>query len=262
VAASWDAIDLYLRTLRIPHRPSNQLNSDVAAGAALYQLGGCASCHAGPKWSISKRAYVPAQGIATGSMTCTLQTTALAKKAVSAGQNADTYHLSMERLGACTTATQVTDCAPYMTSVCNAGQCVIGPERLTCGLRNVGTFGAGPQGAVFEVRSDTSPVGVPLTAHGQRGFNVPSLLGLPTTAPYLHNGAAQTLSDLFSNTAFLGHTNAGNASFSVGLTSTQLGQLVAYLNAIDGAATALAVDPNQDLCVPVTALPGAACTNP
>jgi hypothetical protein len=69
-----------------------------------------------------------------------------------------------------------------------------------------------------------------------RGYNVPSLLGVATGAPYLHAGNARTLEALFSPT-FAPHHQALSANF---LTETdaaaraqQVSALVQYLLSID-----------------------------
>ena len=63
---------------------------------------------------------------------------------------------------------------------------------------------------------------------------MPALYGLALGAPYLHHGQAPTLDDLFTNTAWGFHTNAGNANFSVTLSdASNVDDLVAFLFSID-----------------------------
>ena len=69
-----------------------------------------------------------------------------------------------------------------------------------------------------------------IPAQGNNGYNPPSLLGLVTGAPYLHNGAAASLEDLFTP-AFDKHTEAGNPNFILG--SGDKLALVAFLESID-----------------------------
>lgn len=66
------------------------------------------------------------------------------------------------------------------------------------------------------------------TALGGDGFNVPSLLGLRYHAPYLHNGAAGTLTNVFAVHKLFGGTIASQ------LTNTQEANLKDFLNSIDG----------------------------
>jgi cytochrome c peroxidase len=87
----------------------------------------------------------------------------------------------------------------------------------------VGTFDpANP----IEIRGQGGAIGqAPL---GAAGFNVPSLLGVNYSAPYFHNGLAQTLEDVFAVHLVDGVTIA-----------TLLGDgdeanLLAFLRALDG----------------------------
>jgi mono/diheme cytochrome c family protein len=59
------------------------------------------------------------------------------------------------------------------------------------------------------------------------GFNVPSLLGLGRTAPYLHDGTALTLKDRLN--ASLGTNNHGDLT---SVTASQVDDLVAYLQSL------------------------------
>jgi cytochrome c peroxidase len=267
-ASDWDAIDLYVQTLRSTHRPSNLPAASVSRGATLFSQHGCANCHSGPKWTLSKRPYTPQQGAGVGSVTCALQTTTLAKKSVPNGgtvpQNLDVFQLELERSPAksCVAATDCSATPGYACTTVNAtSYCTVATQRVTCALRNVASFGSGPQGAGFEVRSDTDGAGTPLIAEGATGYNIPSLLSLATTAPYLHNGAAQTLVDLFSNAAFSGHTSSGDPNFSPSPSDAQ--DLANFLLSIDVAATAMTPNDNLDLCKnSFTANGAAVCNNP
>jgi YVTN family beta-propeller protein len=64
-------------------------------------------------------------------------------------------------------------------------------------------------------------------ALGGLGFNVPSLLGAGYHLPYLHNGAAQTLDELFNIHAL------GGGTISSELDAGQRADLKAFLNALD-----------------------------
>ena len=88
-------------------------------------------------------------------------------------------------------------------------------------LLDVATFDAANQ---FEIKANGDP---PL---GSFGFNVPSLLGVATTAPYFHDGSAATLTDVFERHAL------GLAPATIGstLNATQETDLTAFLNSIDG----------------------------
>ena len=66
-------------------------------------------------------------------------------------------------------------------------------------------------------------------ALGALGFNVPSLLNVVFHGPYLHDGSAETLDDLF-----LKHRLPGGQTIANSFNPTQLDQLRAFLISIDG----------------------------
>jgi DNA-binding beta-propeller fold protein YncE len=260
--SDWDAIEAYIQALRSQKHPKKLDANDpsVLSGKKLFDTAKCANCHGGAKWTISRRAFTPTQGAGMGSATCSMQTTALAKKMLPNGQNGDQFQLELEHTK---TACMVdADCtaANLLGGVCKAGFCAIAPQRVSCVIRNVGTFGGGPQGAAFEVRSDTDANGKGLLAEGASGFNPPSLLSLAETAPYLHNGAAQTLVDLFTNNAFQNHWAAGNVNFAPNATEAK--DLANYLLSIDQKTTITPIDGNFDLCTGSFMSNQNACTNP
>jgi large repetitive protein len=86
-------------------------------------------------------------------------------------------------------------------------------------------------------------LGQPLT-----GLDTPSLKGVWATGPYLHDGSAATLLDVLTTQ----NTNARHGVVA-GLTSTQLSQLVAYLQQIDDSNDAVSVASIGALSVPDTA---------
>jgi cytochrome c peroxidase len=88
-------------------------------------------------------------------------------------------------------------------------------------LETVGTFN--PATRAIEIKQNgTAPLGT-------LGFNVPSLLGVGTNAPYFHDGAAQTL-----EASFLPHTLPGGGTIQTRLSAAQRTNLLAFLRAIDG----------------------------
>ncbi len=104
------------------------------------------------------------------------------------------------------------------------------PEVITGGqlvrfLRPVGTFDAG----VFnEVRPSGTSI---VAANGALGFNIPSLLSVFASAPYLHNGAAQTLDDVLANVT---HRSAGTGGTDTLGDPADRHALVRFLASIDG----------------------------
>ena len=179
-------------------RPLNQPQAPgAAAGAAVFATN-CASCHGGAKWTKSQVLYGnnPALGEAAGTPPVR----------------------PVRDPGLLITANQA-------VSYTNA---VLDPNPLQF-IENIGTFIATNP---IEIRG----AGAPLLAAGQGGtplggtpggFNVPSLLGIGFHAPYFHNGAAQTLSDVFAQHGLGGGTIAttlGGAQAS----------LLDFLTSLDG----------------------------
>ncbi len=96
----------------------------------------------------------------------------------------------------------------------------VGANTITF-LDTVGTFSAaGP----IEIRSDGTG------ALGGLGFNSPTLLGIGYSKPYFHDGSAQTLDDVFAR-----HLVPGGGTFTATFNASQLSDLRAFLNTIDGA---------------------------
>jgi cytochrome c peroxidase len=87
-------------------------------------------------------------------------------------------------------------------------------------LENIGTFAAANP---IEIRQNGQP---PL---GILGFNVPSLLGVGSDAPYFHNGAAQTLEEVFAI-----HLLPGGGTIEATLSGGDRDNLLAFLRALDG----------------------------
>ena len=119
----------------------------------------CASCHGGPKWTKSQVIYDnnptfdkdPAAGVV-----------ALDPGVINAGPQIRCFTLDP-----------------------SINDCINDPNVLKF-LEDVGTFNANDP---IEVRGQAPFSGQ--LALGGLGFNVPSLLGIGYTAPYLHNGRAR-----------------------------------------------------------------------
>lgn len=86
-------------------------------------------------------------------------------------------------------------------------------------LETVGTFD--PNNPI-EIRNNAT------LAAGAAGFNVPSLLGVGATAPYFHNGSAQTLE------AVVAAHKLGAGTIGTTLSSSEQADLIAYVKTIDG----------------------------
>lgn len=228
----WVGIERYLQQLRSNQAPRGLDQAAVARGRAIFESAGCVSCHAGPKWTVSHVPYVPSpekNGSAVGDNGLPAAPTGLRTQllgAVLPGLNFDTLKIAPERIA------QV-----------DGGTRVVGPERVTCVIRSVGTFDGGNP---LEVRADGT------TAQGELGFNVPSLLGVGGTAPYFHHGAASSLEAVFTE-PFAPHFRAGNPAFlpTAGATlaeQAQIADLVVFLRSIDDHTSPFSATSNIDLC--------------
>ncbi|MGH8611048.1 MAG: hypothetical protein ACREYF_03105 [Gammaproteobacteria bacterium] len=106
-------------------------------------------------------------------------------------------------------------------------------------LEDIGTFFADN---AIEIRQNGAP------SLGVLGFNVPSLLGVGNSAPYFHNGAAQTLEDVFAQ-----HNLPGSGTIAGTLSPDDQTALLAFLKALDGTTAFFRsetddfLDPNIDL---------------
>jgi cytochrome c peroxidase/streptogramin lyase len=103
----------------------------------------------------------------------------------------------------------------------NCASCHSGPgftDSMFAVRHNVGTFGLGSGQA---------------TGGALTGLDTPTLRGLWSTAPYLHDGSAETLLDVLTTKNQLGLHGASNT-----LPAADLADLVAYLQSIDDDDTA------------------------
>lgn len=227
VPNDWDEITLYLQSLRSP-RGAKAPEGDPDAGRALFTEARCQACHGGPLWTISERYHTP---ILNGDLR--LLTLSEAGVADVSGVRSDLRAVQDPALDA-------------LIDVDTNGA----PHRHSCVVRKVGTFdnkGPGARGAA-EIRQNDAP------AQGVDGFNVPSLLGTNLGAPYLHNGAAETLEELLDpNGSFRDHLIAGNAVFSP--SDDDVRDLIAFLRTIDDDTPIIDVPADQDICPPNLVVP-------
>ena len=258
----WDDIEKFGYSVRANAAPLNLDPVKVAAGRTLFTSNNCSSCHGGDKWTVSRVPYTPAQATTGNRANPTdaapvnsgYRTQALTIPSSHATVNKETKKVSTENIGGggatCTVVTQATDCTTG-SKTCDATtlkckDAAVGPERINCVIRDVGTF---DKTTGFEKKADGSQ------AQGQNGFNPPSLLGLATGAPYLHNGAAKTLRNLFSG-KYARHHQAFAANFLIGGGSTgfdpqeqiDVDNLVEFLLSIDETTAPVAIPAGQDIC--------------
>ena len=223
----WNQVDEYIKTIRSP-RGKQADAALITKGRSVFDDGGCAKCHGGAKWTVSRVFYDPKQFSGTlpkrlfavnAALTANKDATKL--KTLPVGVNKDATIVAVDDSDAGTPAL----------------------KRIACVIRDVGTFGA--TGGAEEKRDNGT------AAQGKNGYNPPSLLGLSLGAPYLHNGAAKTLDELFSAT-FSKHTVAGNPNFI--LSDTDRTALIAFLLSIDETTTPFTIDADWVLC-PTTFAP-------
>jgi len=163
-----DAISAWVATVRSSRAPVANNAPSALLGKALFNQPGlvvagfaCASCHAGPKFTISTVDYTtpPSSEVGLG----------LGNQRVVGAELRQT-------------ALQ----GP------NAGQ---SPGVLV----NVGTFLANAAGGrVNEIRANGADPSQAIAPLGANGFNIPSLLSVHETAPYYYNGLAQTLEEVLN----------------------------------------------------------------
>lgn len=222
----WEAIDAYMGTLRSPHG-ATRLDGDPVAGRTVFEDAGCNSCHAGPLWTLSRRYYTPAFN-------------------PNDATDLDERLLTLFSVG----VTSIGDIRPEQLTSSDTNVLTVlsndvngAPARHTCVTRIVGTFDAdGPLGrGAAEVRQNGA------AAQGPSGYNVPSLLGVGRGAPFLHNGAAESLEELLDPAGdFVTHLQAGNQVFSP--SAQEVADLIAFVKTIDDSTETFPIDPQQDIC--------------
>jgi cytochrome c peroxidase len=225
VLDDWKKIGAWMRTIRSPRAASNLDPAKVAAGKALFTQASCQGCHGGDTWTISRRFYTPEP---TGTLANALKASTWGPAATAAGFPSALFPAA----------------TPAMQTMRYAGTAAAALDQITCAIRPVGTFGVAEPGVgVAELRLDGTP------AQGNepdgKGYNVPSLLGMATGAPYLHAGQVRTLEALFSE-AFAPHYRTLNPTFLAAADperAQKLGALVQYILSIDNDAETVPVPP-------------------
>lgn len=102
--------------------------------------------------------------------------------------------------------------------------CHAGPNWSVSSLPSeTGVVGSDGDGQITEALFDVGSFDATADVLGASGFDVPTLLGLHASAPYLHDGSAHTLEMVLTNPAHAGGS----------LASAQLSNLAAFLRSID-----------------------------
>lgn len=239
----WDDVDAFVKTIRPPRAALAQDRGAVARGAQLFLDGGCAKCHGGAGWTVSRRYYLP-------------ETATNAALAQTAFNPPPFFSLTTFYGNGAAARNLISVQPPIAADDTGAAEAVaIGVPQSACSQRNVGTFGDRLNAAVTNALELRPANGQLVRAQGRAGYNVPSLYGLALGAPYLHHGLAPTLKDLFTNPSWEFHTAAGSANFPLVLAQPgKLEDLSAYLLSIDAATpeVSVPVDPatggSHDVC--------------
>jgi DNA-binding beta-propeller fold protein YncE len=225
VPAAWDDIDSYARTIRPPKARKALDAAAVTRGAGQFVLGGCANCHGGPGWTVSRRFYTPSTAV-----NAALLTTAFSKPA--AWPMTWTFHNTFQ--------------VAAQPPAAELNATAVPPPQVACAIRNVGTFGV--PGDVAATDSLELKPGGTARAQGRGGYNAPSLYGLQVAAPLLHHGQAASLDDLFTNAKWINHTQAGNALFlaNAATAAGDRADLIQYLWSIDATTPEVAIPAGFD----------------
>jgi mono/diheme cytochrome c family protein len=234
----WDDIDNFVKTIQPVTKSRIADAASVERGKQVFVDGGCAKCHGGPGWTISRRMFTPATQT-NNDLAAAAFTRPAFFPATWMYDNGPNPRTQISAQPAIAVADATGPAEPAAVPI----------TQIACSLRNVGSFGALDPGATdaLEIRPLN---GAAVRAEGRAGYNVPSLYGLALGAPYLHHGQAPTLNDLFTNGRWQFHTNAGNANMSVVLqNAAKLEDLIAFLLSIDASTPEIAVpnDPGTGL---------------
>lgn len=194
VSDSLDAMSDWATTIRAPIMP------DASAGQGRDVFGQhCASCHGGKKWTKSRTSPI--------------------------FQNNPTF--TEDPIGPSFFA----GVRPLDTRLTVAGPQLV---RVTDELRtlnildNVGTFDATSPIQLRGGGAVAGQVAQGFAPFGGAGFNAPSLLGVAYSAPYLHDGSANTLQEVFRK-----HKLADGRTIEASLTASDQEQLRRFVLSID-----------------------------
>jgi YVTN family beta-propeller protein len=198
VSDSLDAMQEWVATVRAPIVPDLPTATEQA-GRTVF-VAQCAACHGGVKWTKSRTAPVFA--------------------------NDPTF--PEDPIG----ANFFAGVAPIDPGVAANGPQILSVTRAGKGtlkfLDSVGTFNAANP---LELRGAAAVAGQStqgFAAFGAAGFNSPSLLGLSLSAPYLHDGSAQTLEDVMRR-----HLLGNGQSIEATLSGQQLSDVLSFIRSID-----------------------------
>ncbi len=294
----WANIDAFIRTVRAPRAPTGVGDEvRIAKGAALFTRMRCHACHAGSGWTLSQMFYEPgpvANGKAPFADNRVSGPDPSAVNEMLGLLRTQKYRVPAAAPEAFRPAPGV-EVVPFRTAPREgespfdyifgqlapaAGMSAPPPipaDQLKCALRSVGTFPVQPASPAAAEMTGVVPAGSDVPpirevrrvlnaaatyddklAFGATGFNIPSLVGLATGAPYFHAGNARTLEELF-DPAFAAHYGAMLPPGTPAPSSEDIRNLVTYLLSIDETGDSAPLDPdtsafNPDLCAQFNAM--------
>jgi len=198
ISDSLDAIQEWVATVRAPNVP-HPVAATEQAGRTLFAAQ-CGACHGGAKWTKSR----------TSPLFANNPTFPVDPIGVKFFEGVAPLDSGLKAAG------------PQLVSVTRDGK---GTLRF---LDDVGTFNAaGP----LEIRGAAAVAGQStqgFASFGAAGFNSPSLLGLSLSAPYFHDGSAQTLEDVMKR-----HLLSSGKTIEQTLSQQELADLLSFVAAID-----------------------------
>jgi hypothetical protein len=198
VSDSLDAMSEWVATVRAPIVPAAPATLE-GPGRALFAVN-CASCHGGTKWTKSRTSPVYQNNP-------TFPDDPIGDKFFDPVKPLDVGVIAA---------------GPQIVSVTRAGK---GTLKF---LDNIGTFNvASPieiRGAAAVAKQTTQG----FVAFGAAGFNTPSLLGLSISAPYFHDGSAQTLEEVAAR-----HKLGSGKTIAQELSAQDVEALLAFVRGID-----------------------------
>ncbi len=192
----------------LPNAPSA---SDIATGRTLFTQAGCANCHGGQNWTSSLKDFTAPP--------LTAEIFAERNPTNFTGNPVGTQYLNRF----------LKDIGSFNLGVPGQGNPLgnnIGADEKATPAVVSGVQQAAQDGLGIDYNSDARGV----------GFNVPSLLGLHLLPPYLHNGAAESLTAVLADVK---HRTANGRLPDRLSNPSDLAKVVAFLETIDATTAAV-----------------------
>jgi cytochrome c peroxidase len=196
--------------IRTPNAPlagfaNGPVAEEILAGRRLFLQAGCAQCHGGQNWTVSVKDFISPPAAAE------ISTERNPTNFVGNPVGAQYLNRFLREIGS------------FNLGVANGtnlfGNNVGAPEKAAPGVAN-GVQQAAQDGLGTDYNADGKGF----------GFNVPSLLGLLTLPPYLHNGAAESLAAVVADVK---HRTSGSAGVDVLSNPSDQALVVKFLGSVD-----------------------------